>query len=150
MERIKNIIRDANNLREILKDNFEIITLHKFAAKVDDLGYASVRDLKKFGINLKKLEKEVITMYREHLQRYPDDSVSINNIGVFFANRRNYNDARSHFELALKMENEDANIHENLRLMDILTNKPKNEWHNFYCTKRGGLTLLAYFDPHAM
>ncbi len=123
--------------------------VHTLAALIDDFGYDS-SGLEELEISFEELVSTIQDIYAKFLIKNPEDPIAHNNAGVFFANRSQYDKARLHFESALQADDSDATIHENLRVVDILTREPKQEWHKVPDVARGNLTLLAYFDPHAM
>lgn len=70
---------------------------------------------------------------------------------MLLANDGQYREARRCFRAALKLAGGDANIHENLRILDILTGRPSARWHDIpEGARKDERTLVAYVDPHAM
>jgi len=125
--------------------------VHNFAKTVDDIGYVSSLELEREKIDFKRLVRQVYRYYRKLLKQNPDDAVAINNIGVFISNNGDPRRARPYFAKAVRLLPTDKNIHENLRVADILMRKSKKHWHDYQDgLQPGEYTLAAYFDPHGM
>lgn len=147
--RNEQLLQTLQRLRHALESDIRPEDLHQFAACVDDLGYDSF-GLDKLGLSFEQLTAEIQAAYKVYLQQQPKDAVARNNLGVFLANQREFEEARQHFERALEIDQEDATIHRNLQVVDILTGKPKDQWHEVPDVGRGTATLSVYFDAHGM
>lgn len=102
-------------------------------------------------MNHAELVKETIGYLRSYLETNSTDAVALNNLGVLLANNGDRSEPRRLIKAALKLAPDDANIHENLRILDILARKAKAKWHEVPADAQSGdLTLTAFFDPHGM
>ena len=125
--------------------------VHAFARTVDAAGYHDARGITQAHTTLAELVGEVRHYYDVVLKRDPKDAAAINNLGVFISNHGDPRRARPYFARAARLAPGDRNIHENLRIADILTHKSETRWHDYSdALKPGPHTLVAYFDAHAM
>jgi tetratricopeptide (TPR) repeat protein len=148
LTRIKDILKQIENLRKQIKEDFCTIRIHYFAKLVDELGYKSSQKLNTL-VNHDTLVEEVIEYYKRALKENPKDAVILNNIGVFLCNKGKANQARNYFVQAIKTYSNDRNFHENLYIADILTKTESN--HKIPAGLIGNKnSLIAYFDPHGM
>jgi Tfp pilus assembly protein PilF len=137
--------------REALRRKITSEAVHAFARTVNGIGYHDVRVLAQEHIALDELVAQVHHYYEVVLKRDPKDAAALNNIGVFICDNGQPKLARPYFAKAARLASEDRNIHENLRIADILMHKPEARWHDYPDTLTPGAhTLVAYFDPHAM
>jgi Tfp pilus assembly protein PilF len=137
--------------REMLRRQITPEAVHAFARTVDAITYYDVRVLAQEHIAHEELAAQVHHYYEVVLKRDPKDATALNNIGVFISNNGQPKRARPYFAKAARLAPEDRNIHENLRIADILMHKPEARWHDYPDTLTPGPhTLVAYFDAHAM
>lgn len=125
--------------------------VHDFARTVDAVGYYDARVLAKEHTTLAELVGQVHHYYDVVLKRDPKDAAALNNVGVFISNHGEPKRARPYFARAARLAPGDRNIHENLRIADILMHKAETRWHDYPDALRPGPhTLVAYFDAHGM
>jgi Flp pilus assembly protein TadD len=137
--------------REALRREITPEAVHAFARTVNAVGYHDVRVLAREHISLDELVGQVRHYYEVVLKRDPRDAAALNNIGVFICDDGKPRLARPYFAKAARLAPGDRTIHENLRVADILMQKPEARWHDYPDTLTPGAhTLVAYFDPHAM
>jgi Flp pilus assembly protein TadD len=137
--------------REALRRKITPEAVHAFARTVNAVGYHDVRVLAREHIVLDELIGRVHHYYEVVLKRDPKDAAALNNIGVFICDNDEPKRARPYFARAARLAPGDRNIHENLRIADILMHKPEARWHDYSdALTPGAHTLVAYFDPHAM
>lgn len=151
MNDIDKILSTIDTQRREWETGSESVSLHMFAAAVNDLGYQSINKLKKYGVDADELIDEAIAKYLAYLESNPNDAVAHNNIGAFLLNRNKPAEAKSHLETALNLESNDQNIHYNMRIACINNGQPKTTWHVVPPkVDQGVYTLRAYFNPHGM
>ena len=132
--------------RETLRRKITDEAVHAFARTVNGIGYHDVRVLAQEHIALDELVAQMVVQKRD-----PKDAAALDNVGVFISDNGQPKRARPYFAKAVRLAREDRNIHENLRIADILMHKPEARWHD--CPDAltpGARTLVAYFDPHGM
>ena len=137
--------------REALWRKITPEAVHAFARTVNAVGYYDVRVLAQEHIALDELVAQVHHYYEVVLKRDPKDAAALNNIGVFISDHGQPKRARPYFAKAARLAPGDRNIHENLRIADILMHKSEARWHD--CPDAltpGPHTLVAYFDAHGM
>ena len=148
---LRSLLENAEAQRAALRRRITPLAVHRFAKTVDDIAYRDVRELGKARVDFEALVERVHHYYRRVLGQNPDDGVATNNIGVFMANHGNPAGARPYFVRAVRLRPRDRNAHENLRVADILTRRPRARWHDYpERLKPGKHTLAVYFDPHGM
>jgi hypothetical protein len=139
--------RDRTSLRKQLRSE----QVHEFARIVEELGYADYRSVEREKADFAGLVGEALRFYRRLLKTHGADAAALNNAGVLISNNGQPSRARPYFVAALKLAPRDATIHENLRVADILTRRPRRRWHVAPGgLRRGKRTFQSYFDPHAM
>jgi len=137
--------------RAAMRTQMSAEVVHDFARAVESLGYVDVRELERRRVDFEKLVQWVYVYYRRFLKQHPDDAAALNNIGVLLSNRGKPRRARRYFAMAVRLAAQDRNIHENLRIADILMRKPEQRWHDYPDGLQPGKhTMVAYFDPHGM
>lgn len=137
--------------RAALRRKITAEAVHDFARTVDALGYHDPRALARLDATHDDLVGRVHHYYRIVLRRDPKDAAALNNIGVFISNSGDARRARPYFARAARLAPRDRNIHENLRIADILMHKSETRWHRYTgAQKPGRHTLVAYFDAHGM
>jgi Flp pilus assembly protein TadD len=145
------LLAKLDTLRASMRAGLTEAAVHEFARTVDALGYVDSRALDRRNVDFEKLAQHVYYYYRQFLKRHPEDAAAINNIGVTLSNQGKPRRARKYFARAVKVRRDDRNIHENLRIADILLHRPEHWWHDYAAELQPGPdTLVAYFDPHAM
>jgi hypothetical protein len=148
---LSDLLQKLAAKRAALRRKISADVVHELARIVDDLGYLDTRELEAATVNHGELVRLVQASYGELLKRDPSDAVAMNNLGVFLCNGGDPRGARPYFVQAVALRPGDRNIHENLRIADILTHKAKGRWHDYPAgLKPGRHTLLAYFDPQGM
>ena len=137
--------------RTSLRKQLRGVEVHEFARLVEDLGYVDYRSVEREKVDFAHLVGEAIRFYRRLLKTHGADAAALNNTGVLISNNGQPSKARPYFVEALKLAPRDATIHENLRVADILTRRPRSRWHVVPGgLRRGKRTFQSYFDPHAM
>jgi hypothetical protein len=144
-------VAELDRARQSICARVDSDAVHAFTKAVNDLGYFDYQALQKKKVSHAQLVLETIGYLRTHLEANPKDAVALNNLGVLLANNGDRSESRRLIKAALKLASNDANIHENLRILDMLAGKPKTRWHEVpEGAQSGDLTLTAFFDPHGM
>jgi tetratricopeptide (TPR) repeat protein len=145
------IVGRLKAMRTSLRKQLRSKEVHEFARLVEDLGYVDYRSLEREKVDFARLVGEALRFYRRLLKTHGADAAALNNTGVLISNNGQPSKARPYFVEALRLAPRDATIHENLRIADILTRKPRRRWHVVPDgLRRGKRTFHSYFDPHAM
>ena len=148
---LKELISRIDNLQKSLRSDISPKALHDFIHIINELGYFDYQTLKDEQVDHSALVSEAIGYLKRYVESKPDDFVALNNLGVLLSNSGEIAASRRYFIAALKFAPKDQNIHENLRIQDILSGKSKSHWHKVpEELKKGNKTLISYFDPHGM
>ena len=147
----RQVIGRVNAMRTSLRKELRSKEVHEFARLVEELGYADFRSVEREKADFARLVGEALGFYRRLLKTHGADAAALNNTGVLISNNGQPSKARPYFVAALELAPRDATIHENLRVADILTRRPRRRWHAVPGgLRRGKRTFQSYFDPHAM
>jgi Flp pilus assembly protein TadD len=148
---LERTVARIDRARESIRAHIDADAIHAFTKAVNDLGHFDYQSLQRKAVNHAELVKETIGYLRTYLETNPEDAVALNNLGVLLGNNGERAQPRRLIKAALKLAPDDANIHNNLRILDISARKPKAKWHEVPEGAQGGdLTLTAFFDPHGM
>ena len=151
MRTARQLVGRLKAMRTSLRKHLRSKEVHEFARLVEDLGYVDYRSLEREKVDFASLVAEALRFYRRLLKTHGADAAALNNTGVLISNNGQPSKARPYFVAALELAPRDATIHENLRVADILTRRPRRRWHAVPGgLRRGKRTFQSYFDPHAM
>ncbi len=143
--------RKLERVRAAVRKKPTVTSLLRFIAFINELGYQSVALVDALGLDFKDALKEVVKYQAQLSERQRSDAAIINNIGVLNMNSGRNAEARRYFTKAVAIAPGDANIHENLQILDILQQKEAGKRHKVpRGARRGKRTLVGYFDPQAM